>query len=183
MIKKFIFISIVIISIFSCKQNDSIVDFKEKTNNNIWVGKKVYFFKSIKALKSDKIIKDNNNSKFTIVSYYDGNCSFCFLELAKWSKKMNALNINNNVSFKFILPSDNITSLNINLENIEFPKQLVYHDSKREFGDTYTFLSEKGYKNASILLNQNNEILHIGNPTISKIALKTYLETIKNSTN
>ncbi len=171
-IKQFI---LLILILCSCKHDN----LKQVPNevleaNNKWIGEQVSFFKSINPLSQNLEITKNESS-FTIVAYYDANCSLCFFELTKWVKEIEDFNIYD-VSFKFILTSNNITSLKINLENIQFPITDVYHDGKDEFGNRYNFLLDHGYYNSSMLLDNNNKIIYVGNPTISQAVKEKYVK-------
>lgn len=172
---------VLILFFYSCKQNEirkNKYDQQLVSRNEKWVGQKILFSKSLKPFDSQKL-KKQYDTKFTIVTYYDGSCSFCFFQLMKWVEAEKTLSIYD-VSFIYILAGLNITVLEINLEKIKFPLKDVFHDSKDEFGGKYNFLLEKGYVNSSILLNQNNKVLYIGNPTISEDDKNKFIELMKN---
>ena len=91
----------------------------------------------------------------------------------KWNKIIEDFRkLNRNVSFKFILSGNSSAVVKANLENIGFSLNNVYHDEKDEFGEKYSFLLEKGYTHSAMLLDENNKILQIGNPSILEITKK-----------
>lgn len=177
---KIITISLLSFYFFSCKENTKN---KEKTEvnavNMVWKGKKIIFPSSLKRL-SDSLQKPKNN-KYTIVAFYDGHCSICYSELNKWKTVMKDYKKRNfnNVNFKFILSGNNKPDVEFNLINMNFPLHQVLYDSKEEFNGNYKFTTEYRYKYSSMLLNENNIILYVGNPTNSEKDENEFIKRIK----
>lgn len=168
-----------ILLVFSCKNNEETSEsFKLNENvNENWAGKNIIFPKSL--VKFNYKIA-NEKHKFNLIIYYNGNCGVCYLQLLKWNNIIEDFKkLNQNISFKFILSGNSSSVVKANLENIRFSLEDVYHDEKEEFGEKYEFLLDKEYINSSMLLDENNKILYIGNPSISETAEKKYIELLK----
>lgn len=170
------------ICIFSCK--DNITKKKEVIIDKInkeWVGKKIMLPNTI--LQIGKIVDSKKKlSKYKIVGFYDGHCSMCYAQLAKWNKVME--NYRNegldNVSFMFVFSGNSKGYVEYSINQIGFPLNFVSFDSKDVFITKYPFVLESGYKYSSILLDKNDKVLFVGNPTISNEDYKMFLNIIKN---
>lgn len=183
MIKIMIKLVFIILFLLSCNQNNSNQFLNKKVNLEIEeeIGEKVFFPKSVmKLLKEDKTSNLQTQNKFTIVAYYNGSCSACYLQLSRWIKTLENLKKTNlNVDFKFILSGDSNAVLKANLEEINFPLINAYHDKNDEFGMKYNFLLNESYTNSSMLLDKNDKILCIGNPIDSNGDMNKYIELMK----
>ncbi|MBA0884908.1 hypothetical protein [Flavobacterium undicola] len=166
--------------LFSCKEN-----IEKKKNvalnsiNKKWIGKQIVYPLTVKPFV-DTVQKKIHN-KYSIVAFYDGSCSMCYLELKKWEKTMQIYKKIGlgNVAFKFVLSGNSKSVVDYYLTELGFPIDLVYYDSKDEFNAEYQFLKESGYKYSSILLDEMDNVLFIGNPTISKEDNNMFLKIIK----
>lgn len=91
MIKIMIKLVFIILFLLSCNQNNSNQFLNKKVNLEIEeeIGEKVFFPKSVmKLLKEDKTSNLQTQNKFTIVAYYNGSCSVCYLQLSRWIKTL-----------------------------------------------------------------------------------------------
>ena len=145
------------------------------------IGEKIIFSKSIKQIENEDSFVLNKQSKYNVITYYDGDCGVCYLQLSKWSEFIKSLKrINNDISFKYILSGNSKAVVKANLEEINFDLVNVYYDEKNEFVNKYPFLVDKRYENSSILIEKNNKIVYIGNPTVSNDILNKYIELLEN---
>lgn len=116
--------------------------------------------------KIDSTLSPEKN--YTIMVYYDGNCSSCYKELAKWKVleqefKEKFLD----VEFKYVLSAYNKAILKDYLNQIKFSTDKVFYDVNEKFIKEYPFFYDADYIHSSALLDNNNVILEIGNPTNS----------------
>lgn len=175
--KRIVGIIFILVLLDSCQyeKNKQLDISKNETKiNQKWKGKNVFFGESLKSLS--KNAPPNNKAKFTIVAYYDGGCSVCYFQLKKWFEIMKSFEVYKNVSFKFILSGYNRVYLENNLKVLKFPIDYVQHDEKEEFVNEYKFLLDPYYENSAMLLDKDNKVLFIGNPTISKNVKERYIE-------
>lgn len=178
MINKLKVILLIILLVYSCKNNEETGKaFKHNDNiNKNWVGKNIIFPKSLVKFK---YLNPNKKSKLSLIVYYNGDCGVCYLQLLKWNKIIeNFRKLNRDISFKFILSGNSSAVVKANLEKIGFSLDDVYHDEKDEFGEKYSFLLDKGYIHSAMLLDENNKILYIGNPSILETTEKKYIELL-----
>lgn len=168
------------ICLFSC--NEKKIKKEEivlNTINKKWMQKQIVIPST--AVPFAAILPKNAPAKYTIIAFYDGSCSMCYIELKKWEETMHnykKLGLDN-VAFKFILSGNSRGVVDYYLTELGFPTDLVYYDSKDEFNTQYPFLKEPRYKYSSILLDKNFNVLFIGNPTISKVDNDRFLTLIK----
>ena len=168
------------ISFFSC--NEKKINKDESVINSInkkWIGKQIVIPPSV--LPFAVTLSKKAPTKYTIIAFYDGNCSMCYIELKKWKKTMSdskELGFNN-VTFKFILSGNSKSVVDYHLTELGFPIDLAFYDSKDEFNTQFPFLKEPGYKYSSILLDEKEKVLFIGNPTISDVDNDRFLTLIK----
>jgi hypothetical protein len=176
MINKLKVLFLIILFFHSCKdskKNESHIEYK---NNENWVGTNITFPKSLTKFEHENL---NKKSKFNIIVYYNGDCGICYLQLLKWNKIIEDFRkLKSDISFKFILSGNSSAVLKANLDNIGFSLKDVYHDENDEFGEKYSFLLDKEYIHSSMLLDKNNVVLYIGNPTISKTDKDKYLQSV-----
>ncbi len=147
----------------------------EIKKNLEWIGQDVLFPESITPFKPNN---KEITKKYTLIAYYDGNCSYCYKQLLKWIQMIKVYDVYD-ISFKFILSGYNGSLLKANLENIKFPLNIAYHDTKNEFSKKYHFLLDSNYTNSCMLVDNKNTILFIGNPTISEDDKSNFIKFIK----
>lgn len=129
---------------------------------------------------SNEIFQDKKKEAYSIITYYDANCSVCYIELEKWKDLLPYFKeIDSDINIKFILFSDDEIMTEINLDNSQFPKNLVVFDSRNSYLDTYRHVLTKAYN--CMLLDENNEILFIGSPLNSENIKKHYAKLITKS--
>ncbi|MBC9797811.1 hypothetical protein [Sinomicrobium weinanense] len=173
--RKLVFILFLVL--FACEQENNTSD----ELNQKWRGKKVSFTDDLEPFvtqanrKSDSGVKNR-----TVVAYYDGNCSSCYKELLKWIHvKEDFIEKGYHVDFKFILSGYNKALVKGYLKQVKFPLEDVFYASKNSFIEKYSFLTEINYEYSSMLLDRNNKILLIGNPTTSERILKIFTELVR----
>ena len=177
--KRMVIILLLSICLFSCKEKDHKETLEFNAINKKWIGKQIVIPPSV--LPFAGTLSKKAPTKYTIIAFYDGNCSMCYIELKKWKKTMSdykELGLNN-VTFKFILSGNSKGVVDYQLTELGFPIDLAFYDSKDEFNTKYPFLKEPGYKYSSILLDEKEKVLFIGNPTISDVDNDRFLTLIK----
>jgi hypothetical protein len=147
---------------------------KLDTINNSFKGKDVLLEKNL----FNKVLKEKKNKAYSMLIYYDANCSICYTELEKWQDLIVYFKtVDNNLNIKFILFSDDELLTKVNLENSKFPKELVVFDKRNSFLNDYRHLINKPYN--TTLLDENNKIVFVGSPLQSENLKKHYTELIK----
>ncbi|MFY0631708.1 MAG: redoxin domain-containing protein [Flavobacteriaceae bacterium] len=165
--------------VMSCKPDvNSELIIKDNKVNEQWKNKNIVFPSSLKSLNLlDQ--KENDNSKFNIVVFYDGNCSSCYSELKKWRLLIKEFYDSKiDVSFKFILTGMNSNLVKSYLEEIEFEYKNVFFDAKEEFKKEYGFMLENNYRYSSLLINEEKKIVYVGNIMLFKTVKEKYLKII-----
>ncbi|MBU2903431.1 hypothetical protein KO529_01435 [Arenibacter algicola] len=145
--------------------------------NEKWMDEQLVLPLSLERLKDSLPIK--NVKPYTIIAFYNGNCSACYLELHKWKKVIPQLSKVNQVEFKFILTGPSKPFLQYNLEEIDFSIDFVFYDKNDEFINHYNYMNSAGYLFSSLLVNRDNDILSIGNPTISNDDLIRFIKLME----
>ncbi len=155
--------------IMSCKKNrgEQLLD--------EWIGKQIVLpEKGLIQNKGYKYIPNGKAIKVMII--INGDCSVCIEELKWWKKFMRKIDTSR-VGFIFSIQSyDNLTAFKAmdSLEiNLNYP---YYHDKEKEYTIKNGFPEEKLYQ--TFLLNNNNEIVIVGNPKMSKGLSNLYLKKI-----
>lgn len=125
----------------------------------------------------NNILKNKSKEDYSIVVYYDANCSVCFTELKKWKSLIpDFKKVDENLNIKFILHTTDTLMTSINLKNSEFDKELVFYDERNDFLEKYEHALIKAYN--TMLLDENNEIIFIGSPLKSNNIKKHYTQLI-----
>ena len=172
-----------IITVISCKSDaDNKLVLIDNEINEQWVNKNILFPSSLKPLNLLPQ-KEKDSSKFNVVVYYDGNCSSCYVELNKWKVLIKEFNDSKvDVSFTFILTGMNSNLVRSYLKEIEFEHENVFFDAKEEFKKVYGFMLENNYRYSSLLVNEQNKVVFVGNLMLFKGFKDRCLEEIqKNS--
>lgn len=178
----------IILILFSCNRNQAkkieevIIDPINKeliSINSKLIGKEI-ILPELVPLQTKYSTSGLNKSEFTILVYYDGNCSGCFLQLSKWVEMSKILNrANSNINYKFVLWGANEPLIKYNLNEFNIYLDDIYFDEMKYFGENYSFLLEPNYLFSCILLNKNNRILQIGNPINSIFSREAFTRILK----
>ena len=173
---KLILFPISVFLLFSCRQpKQNQIERTPDSVNAKWRGKKISLPQSLEKIDSNNQNSVSENSEYSIIAYYDGNCNKCYAELKKWPKIIDEFkNENLNVNLKYILAGFNKALLKSYLEQANIPLQDFYYDYNDSVLLKYSFLTDPGYIHSAMLLNSNDEIVFIGNPTISKEDKRRY---------
>lgn len=175
--KYFLFLIIGVNLFQSCNNAERKPPYKDLSNFELMKkGDQVVVPKSV-----IKLIDSANHvdvKKYSIIVFYDGHCSVCYFELNKWMALMSDLDEKgiNNYRIKFILSGDNDAIIKFNLKKIGFSLDKVYYDSRDEFITKYSFLKSPNYVYSSMLMDSNERILLIGNPTNSPEIKSMFIE-------
>lgn len=171
------FISISAIA-FSCKRKNTNEWWEGYVTRMVkeWSGKKLELPKDTIILNSpeDSRVLDLNSLK--IVVYIDGTCSVCLSELSFWREFIEEVS-NNGLDCKFLIYiyTKDIETMRdyLTLVNFHYP---VIIDLKSQLPQKNT-LFDKRFQ--VFLLNESNEVILIGNPTMNHDLRNTYINVIK----
>jgi hypothetical protein len=148
----------IFLSIYGCERNS------HKENEKIikeWIGKEIIL---------PELYDNGNQNGFSdglkIVAKINGNCYSCLINLRKWKPFMENIPHKEKMSFYFYLViSDSTVYKNLNKEEIHFDHPIIYDEYNK-------FQKENKLNSNSIfhvmLLDSNNRVLLIGDPTNNK---------------
>jgi hypothetical protein len=162
---------------YSCKNKQRISEAQKIVAE--WVGKEIKFPKGVKCLYMGKDTACSGFIKpYRVLVYIDSiGCSNCKFKLSAWQELMQDSNflISNNVDFLFYFQpkkKEDITFL-LKVERFKYP---VYLDMKNEINRLNHFPNKIEYQ--CFLLDNNNKVLMIGNPTLDPKIWELYKEVI-----
>lgn len=167
------------ISILSCK------DFKSKEEKlNVLNSRLIEINDELKNHRiklnhnlESQIFGNKNISSYSILTYYDADCSECFQQLEKWKDLVaHFQGLNQKTNIKFILYTEDTLLVNIYLKNINFPKELIVYDLENNFLSKFRHASEKAFN--SMLVDKKKKIVFIGSPLISEKIKKHFSESL-----
>ncbi len=141
----------------------------EKTSKviNEWVGKKLH-------LPDTLNFGSGRDFHLTIATFIDGNCSVCIDDLDKWKTFIHNIK---NVNYTFYVNAlDYDGLLNYVKEEVNFPLPLI-NDVNNAFYVKNRLSSNKMFQ--TFLLNENDEVLIVGNPLYSEKLAELYKQEIK----
>ena len=159
--------------ILSCNGGNKI---NVKKELNSWYGNKI-------SLPNDSLIRNTRgkylNPKYKtikILTIINGDCSVCVDELKKWKELIKRVDTSK-VGFIFsVYSSDNLRGFKL-LDRLEIHFDYPYFiDKNKEFIIKNKFSENKLFQ--TLLLNNNNEVILVGNPTTNKTIHKLYFEEI-----
>ncbi|MEL6969848.1 MAG: hypothetical protein AAFZ63_12750 [Bacteroidota bacterium] len=118
------------------------------------------------------------NGGYTIMAYYDADCSTCISDLKSWQKTFIPYfqEVDATTDFKFVLVTDNRKQLAYKLEQVGLPDEYIVVDEKKAFIKTFDFADEKPFN--TFLLGPNQEVVFIGSPLISDNLKRYYASSI-----
>lgn len=174
---------LLIFSINSCKEkrNTSKVNSLKNIINNS-LGEKLKIPDSLEIYYpfSNSHNKEMPNSKLKIFSHIDASCGTCLESLKAWGELIPELN-KKNIQVHLICSSDNkFELLKYFFESKEINNfhHYLFLDHKNQYINKNRFMLEsKNFE--TVLTNENNEILLIGNPIFSKEMKGLYINEIE----
>lgn len=165
----------------SCGNKKEQKAWEKKTYNMVekWVGQKLVLPSSVEIINNPKnqLLEKLLNEPLKIVSYIDGTCSVCINSLLFWdefSKKISSENIH--CPILLYIHTDNVEDFKkdiIDKMEIDIP---CFYDKDSEFKHQ-NGLYDQRFQVA--LLDHENKVILIGNPTLNDKLSDLYLETIK----
>lgn len=115
--------------------------------------------------------------KFTIVVYYDAECTVCFEQLKEWKELIKVFSdANSDLNFKFILHSTDEQITKNHLKILQFPVHYVTIDKRNDFLSVYNFVSDRAFN--SFLIDSDDKILFVGSPMVSSKIKEIYLSIL-----
>jgi hypothetical protein len=173
----YVFLIILFLIIFSCKDRQQISEAQKIVAE--WVGKEIKFPDGVKCVYMGKDTTYSELIKpYRILVYIDSiGCSSCKFKLSAWQDLMcdNSFLISNNVDFLFYFQpkkEEDITFL-LKVERFKYP---IYLDMKNEINRLNHFPNKIEYQ--CFLLDSNNKVLVIGNPTLNPKIWELYKKQI-----
>lgn len=161
--------------LISCSSNNS----EQRAIVEEWLGKEIVIPNDLKFQIQDTPINyDFNNADFKIVTYIDSTgCTNCKMRLKDWDAFINYCKsfVDLDVNFLMIIESDDykdVKSLirhNDFLHPVVFDKNGKYNNNKINNEDLYN----------TFLLDRDNKVLAIGNPTVNPKIRDLYLKIIR----
>lgn len=117
----------------------------------------------------------NRNKSFRMVSYIDASCGTCIAELSKWDSLINDQS-NHNLEYVLILKAyDNFELLKFATQEVNYRNlNTVIFDKGDFFSQKNTIPSDKQLQ--SYLLNNQDEIIGVGNPAFSEEIMNSYIK-------
>jgi hypothetical protein len=168
-----VFLIILFSITFSCKNSEAQKIVAE------WIGKEIKFPNGIKCFYMGKDTTCPGFIKpYRVLVYIDSiGCSSCKFKLSAWQDLMrdSSFMIFNNVDFLFYFQpkkKEDITFL-LKIERFKYP---IYLDMKNEINRLNHFPNKIEYQ--CFLLDSNNKVLMIGNPTLNQKIWELYKEVI-----
>lgn len=151
----------------------------QKTKNlvNLWIGKKIILPDKNLMRRIEKGSPNLLYKKLKIITFIDGDCSVCVDELQEWKKLLKKIDtakvgfvclINSNDK---LITFERLDSLEIHLEHPYFYDERDSLRIKNAIPDDKLF--------QTFLVNEQNEVLLLGNPTRHKKMEALYLKEIK----
>jgi hypothetical protein len=140
---------------------------------DFWLGKKM-FLPHYDSLDKSYSLK---NKGIKIVSYIDGNCGKCIEEVFKWKQLTTKNKVFDKVDIIFFINSMDFESLISFIEFKEpFPLPLI-NDKENVFFSRNGLADNKMFQ--TFMLDQNNNVLIVGNPMLGDKILQLYIRTIQ----
>lgn len=142
--------------------------------NDVWKNQLV----DLSAVLENEELKQPAEGRYTIMAYYDADCSACISDLKKWKSTLIPYfqEIDPKIDFKFVLTTGDRKTLDFNLEQVGLPSDYVIIDEKHSFLKTYDFADEKAFN--TFLINPAREVVFIGSPLISTNLRDFYASSI-----
>jgi len=148
-----------------------------------WTGKKIFFPEGIPCqfLGRDTVcINPNNPTKYKVLLYVDSTgCSGCKMKLFEWKKLIDDVDslLSDEIDFLFFVQpqKSNLKELNwtIRENNFQYP---IFMDIENEINKINNFPSEQIFQ--CFLLDKDNKVVLIGNPTINPQIWELYKQQI-----
>lgn len=173
----FVFVIFCILS--SCVPKANQENKKLKSELLKWIGKEIQLPRDVKIManQKDTLCDEIFSKKFKVINYVDSvGCTGCKFKLYEWGQIIkNTLAKNNNVSFLFYVQSNNYRNLNYIIKNNHFAYPIIF-----DYDDKLNKLNHlpDNYQFHTFLLNENNQIILIGNPIGNSKLLDLYLQQI-----
>ena len=163
--------------LYSCKKNDRKNEAQKVVTE--WIGKKIEFPADIRCLSmgKDTICPTANNS-YRILVYTDSvGCTTCKLRLSTWKDILQETDslLPGKVTFLFYFHPKSEKEL-IHLLKRDWFDHPVFIDNKNKIDQLNNFPSQMEYQ--CFLLNQDNEVVLVGNPTLNPKIWELYKQTI-----
>lgn len=147
-------------------------------NVNKWLGKRILFPENIKPLYDNEFNGDIKNIKYKIFTYTDTvGCFSCRLRLPTWKyliKDADSLNLN--VDFIFYFHPSNEKELRKLMDDEKFNYSNIFIDAENKIGKLNKFSKHPLYQ--SMLLDNDNKVVIIGNPSYNPNIWKLYKDVI-----
>lgn len=180
---KFVLIILIAMSVNSCNENhnkETISSFKTTINNNL--GAKLIVPDSLELYKP---LPNSNNqflskAKLKIYSHIDASCGTCIESLKVWNKIIPEFTKQEVKVYLICTSDDRFDLLKYYFESNEIEKfsYNLYFDYENNYLSNNVFMLEsRNFE--TVLIDEDDTILLIGNPNYSKRIKKMYFDLIK----
>ena len=177
---KNIFILILVIISLGCNRRTKEINSLVK----YWTNKEIFIPKSLemKIYGKDTSCLDILQKQYKILNYCDtSECISCNLDFFKWNRLLKEIDsLQMDVSIVYIIQA-------INYQEIEYSQFInsfnnpLFYDKLGEIDKLNSFPKDKNFR--TFLLDHNNKILLIGNPTLNEKIWKLYKKIILQGNN
>lgn len=171
-----VMLSLLIVTV-ACNENKELTDAKKIVAK--WVGKEIHIPTDIPCVYLGKdTVSDIIDTPFKILVYTDSTgCTTCKLNLYKWNALIEEVNqmMADKVSFHFYFQPKDKRELKLLLRRDNF-KEIVYIDDGSKLNKLNRFPKKENYQ--CFLLNKDNRVVLIGNPTTNPVIWELYKQTI-----
>lgn len=146
-----------------------------------WNGREIFFSPDMRFTiqGGDTLKLDSIQYRYKIVSYIDSiGCVSCKLNLQKWSEFASEIDsaFLDKVCFQFVFQPSKVNELLLQLKRNRFMLPVCI-DRHNQFGALNNFPKEVEFH--TFLLNEQNKVIAIGNPTFSSKMKNFYLKIIQ----
>jgi hypothetical protein len=169
-------IVLLVIILISCNRNNNKQFIKER------MGSYLSLPEIKKLLYKDSLYKNNiplDKTALKITTFIWGDCHVCIKDLKKWEKFYNFAKNNKEVQINFYLYATDIKLFRNTLYPDEIHKFPLIIDQNFQYMEQNN-LPQNNKNFQTFLLDSNNKVILIGNPTTNKKLKELYLEEINN---
>lgn len=170
-------IFLIIVITVSCRKNQKLADAEKIVNE--WIGKKIILPSDIRCTYMGREATcPNINTPYKILVYTDSTgCTSCKLALDKWNSLMNEVDtlMTGQVCFLFYFQPKNEKELYFLMKGSDF-NQTVFMDNESKLNAANKLPNRMNYQ--CFLLDKDNKVVLIGNPTIDPKMWDLYKQII-----
>ena len=173
---RYIIIGFYLIILFSCNNDNRNMTVDIVTR---FINKELIIPDTIDMYIFDKRMKSKNMShrnKLSIITFVNGNCGKCVEQMLLWDEYMNKYNLKDSISLLIFVNAFDYSIFEYHTQKAEF-KYPVIHDRNNCFFISNNLPEKIHFQ--TFLVDSNNIVQAIGNPTINSNISDLYLKIIQ----